>query len=325
MEEKTYTVAASSPASPSPKLEHGREVEGEGEANINASGHIQELDRNFGLWSICGLAICSGNIWIALGGTIVVAINNGGPPGVIYEFMAATVFYCFIAASIAELASAVPSAGGGAYTLFLSLTLPTLPPSFPNPPTHFSYPSTHISYPPTHFPPPTPNRIHPDNITVYHWATITGGKHGRPIGFFAGWLNFLAWIFALASTVQIVAAQTTSMYGVFHPSFTVERWHVFVTYLIWLGLVFLLVLFFNKILPFVESLGGFLVLLGCFISIIVCASMAEHNTSAFVWRDWQNFTGWESDGFVFLLGMLNGAFALGGVDVISHLAEEVPK
>ena len=41
------------------------------EAPINASGHIQELDRNFGLWSICGLGLTSGNTWIALGGSIV--------------------------------------------------------------------------------------------------------------------------------------------------------------------------------------------------------------------------------------------------------------
>lgn len=40
-------------------------------AFINASGHVQELDRNFSLWSICGLAITSGNTWIALGGSVV--------------------------------------------------------------------------------------------------------------------------------------------------------------------------------------------------------------------------------------------------------------
>ncbi len=82
------------------------------EAPINASGHRQELDRNFTLLSLCGLAISSGNDWIALGGSVTVAIYNGGPPGVIYEFIAATVFYWLIAASLAELASAMPSSGG---------------------------------------------------------------------------------------------------------------------------------------------------------------------------------------------------------------------
>lgn len=100
------------------------------DAPINASGHKQELERNFHLINICGLAVTSGNTWIALGGTIVVAIYNGGPPGVIYELydfvikvfsshlliasrIATSVFYWLIAASIAELASAIPSSGGG--------------------------------------------------------------------------------------------------------------------------------------------------------------------------------------------------------------------
>ncbi len=82
------------------------------EAPINASGHRQELDRNFTLLTLCGLAISSGNDWIALGGSVTVAIYNGGPPGVIYEFIAATIFYWLIAASLAELASAMPSSGG---------------------------------------------------------------------------------------------------------------------------------------------------------------------------------------------------------------------
>ena len=50
------------------------------EAPINASGHHQELDRNFNLVSICALAITSGNTWVALGGTythIVVLLYLG--------------------------------------------------------------------------------------------------------------------------------------------------------------------------------------------------------------------------------------------------------
>lgn len=82
------------------------------EVLINPSGHRQELDRNFSLLSLCGLAISSGNDWIALGGSVAVAIYDGGPPGVLYEFIASNVVYWLIAASLAELASAMPSSGG---------------------------------------------------------------------------------------------------------------------------------------------------------------------------------------------------------------------
>ena len=65
----------------------------EGDLPINAaSGHQQELDRNFSLVDICGLGLTSGNTWLALGGSIVTAISNGGPPGVIYELCVSLTF-----------------------------------------------------------------------------------------------------------------------------------------------------------------------------------------------------------------------------------------
>lgn len=79
---------------------------------VNASGHEDQLKRQYGLWSICGLALTIDNAWIAFGGTLTVSILNGGSPGVLYEFITACVYYAFIGASIAELASAIASSGG---------------------------------------------------------------------------------------------------------------------------------------------------------------------------------------------------------------------
>lgn len=243
------------------------------EIPINASGHKQELDRNFSFLAICGLAITSGNVWLALGGSVTVAIYNGGPPGVLYEFIAVSIFYWLVAASIAELASAMPSSGG-----------------------------------------------------VYHWASITAGRYGRVCGWFAGWWNFLAWVFAIASLAEIIGAQAVSMYAAFHPAFVTQRWQVFVAYMIVNWLSCFCVLFANWILPLLEQCGAFLIVAGVLITIIVCASMPPvYATNAFVWSEWTNTTGYSSNGFVFLLGMLNGAYSVGTPDVITHLAEEIPK
>jgi choline transport protein len=38
---------------------------------INASGHKQQLERQFSLLSICSIGITTGNVWAALGGSIV--------------------------------------------------------------------------------------------------------------------------------------------------------------------------------------------------------------------------------------------------------------
>lgn len=41
------------------------------EGEINASGHRQELQRNFNLLALCGVALTVGNSWVAFGGSIV--------------------------------------------------------------------------------------------------------------------------------------------------------------------------------------------------------------------------------------------------------------
>jgi choline transport protein len=248
---------------------------------INASGHIQELSRHFSLWSLCGIAITTGNTWTAIGGSIAVAIYNGGPPGVLYEFIAVSVFYWLIAASIAELASSIPSSAG-----------------------------------------------------VYHWASIVSGpRKGRVAGFLAGWWNFLAWIFGAASMSAICGNQTVAMYALLHPEFVPQAWHVFVSYLLNTWLCCAIVLFFNRGLPKVGHAGGILILVGVLVTIVVCAVVPSkqgveeggYATGEQVWREWSNGTGWESDGFVFVAGMLNGAFAVGSVDCVTHLAEEIPR
>lgn len=47
---------------------------------VNASGHVQELHREFGLPSAISTAITAGNAWTALGGGIVSAETLIGSP-----------------------------------------------------------------------------------------------------------------------------------------------------------------------------------------------------------------------------------------------------
>ena len=239
---------------------------------VNASGHRDQLKRQYGLLSICGLALCIDNAWIAFGGSLSVAVLNGGPPGILYEFITACIYYAFIGASIAELASAVPSSGG-----------------------------------------------------VYHWASITpGARWGRIIGFFTGSLNFFGWIFDLASIVSIPANVAVQMYAVFHPGFVIEPWHSYIAFVIITWLCTAFVVFCNRLIPYLQHAGLFLIIVGGLVTIIVVTAMPnKHASSAFVWKNFQNFTGW-SNGVAFLTGVLNGAFTIGTPDAITHMAEELP-
>jgi choline transport protein len=240
---------------------------------VNASGHRDQLQRQYSLLSICGLALCIDNAWIAFGGSLSVAVLNGGPPGILYEFITACSYYAFIGASIAELASAVPSSGG-----------------------------------------------------VYHWASITpGARWGRIIGFFTGSLNFFGWIFDLASIASIPANVAVQMYAVFHPGFVIEPWHSYVAFVIITWLCTAFVIFCNRLIPYLQHAGLFLIIAGGLVTIIVVTAMPKkHASSTFVWKNFQNFTGW-SNGVAFLTGVLNGAFTIGTPDAITHMAEELPK
>jgi amino acid transporter len=252
-------------------------IKGDQPALINASGHVQELPRNFNLLSLAGVGLVVGNVWPAIGGSILVAIFNGGPPGVLYEFIAVSVFYWTVAASIAELASAIPSSAG-----------------------------------------------------VYHWASVTPGpKYGRVVGFFAGWWNYLAWIMGAASMASIFGNTVVQMYALNHAGFVAEPWHVFIVYVIATWLACAAVCLANRQMPLLNNFGVAAILAGFFITIVVVTAMPgkngrpPHATSAFVWSEWTADIGYP-DGFVFIAGMLNGAFSVGAVDATTHLAEEIP-
>lgn len=233
-------------------------VSKEGEI-INASGHRDQLQRQYGLLSICGLALNINSAWIVFGGSLTISVLNGGPPGILYEFIVAVAFYSFIAASIAELASSMPSSGG-----------------------------------------------------VYHWASITpGAEWGRSIGFFCGWLNFCGWIFDMASVISIPANVSVQLYAIYNPEFEVEQWHSYVAFVLitWICTVF--VVLGNRFISSLQYVGMALIIFGGLVTIIVVAVMPSQRASnAFVWRDFQNATGW-NDGVCFLVGVLNGAFAIG--------------
>ena len=120
-----------------------------------------------------------------------------------------------------------------------------------------------------------------------------------------------------------------SRYGVTHPDFTAKSWHVFVVYIITTWLACALVCARNTWMPRINTIGIVCVLLGFFITVVVVAAMPGHGgrpphaSSSFVWSDWTADIGYPN-GFVFVAGMLNGAYAVGTPDAVSHLAEEIP-
>lgn len=128
----------------------------------------------------------------------------------------------------------------------------------------------------------------------------------------------------------ILGQQTVSMYALMHPGYVEQPWHVFVSFVLCTWMCCCIILFMNRLLPYIGNLGGFFILAGVFITIVVCAVMPHVNEMPYasdgdVWRTWTNQTGYSSQGFVFVAGMLNGAYSVGTPDCSTHLAEEIPQ
>ncbi|KAL9622770.1 MAG: hypothetical protein Q9160_002889 [Pyrenula sp. 1 TL-2023] len=72
MDQKT-TVEVSTSSSPPPQKDTEKHLSSAVVVvrTINASGHVQELDRKFGVWSICSIAIAVDNAWAAGSGSLV--------------------------------------------------------------------------------------------------------------------------------------------------------------------------------------------------------------------------------------------------------------
>ena len=56
---------------------------------------------------------------------------------------------------------------------------------------------------------------------------------------------------------------------------------------------------------------------------IACLAITQPKQSSYaVWHNLINDTGWDSNGFVFLLGLINPTYGFGGLDGAVHLAED---
>ena len=88
-------------------------------------GYQQELKRSFGLFGMIGFSFSIVTSWSALGGVLVVGVQSGGPPVMIYSWIGISIFALAVAYSMAEMCSAYPLAGGQ-YSWVAVLAPPTI-------------------------------------------------------------------------------------------------------------------------------------------------------------------------------------------------------
>ncbi|KAH7079521.1 amino acid permease [Paraphoma chrysanthemicola] len=75
-------------------------------------GHVQELRRDYSIWSLASLCICLMATWEALSTVIATALTTGGAPCLFFNLLASVICSIAIACSLGEIASIYPTAGG---------------------------------------------------------------------------------------------------------------------------------------------------------------------------------------------------------------------
>ena len=82
------------------------------DVKLETLGYQQELKRSFSLLGMIGFSFSIVTSWTALGGVLIVGVESGGPPVMIYSWIGVSIFGLAVAYSMAEMCSAYPLAGG---------------------------------------------------------------------------------------------------------------------------------------------------------------------------------------------------------------------
>ncbi|KIW90075.1 uncharacterized protein Z519_09506 [Cladophialophora bantiana CBS 173.52] len=159
----------------------------------------------------------------------------------------------------------------------------------------------------------------------YHYvAELSPPSIARPLSWAAGWLTMFGWQSVAASAPFLAGTMIQGLIVLNNPTYIYKRWHG--TLLYWA--VLLLALVFNvlgiRILPHVENASMVLHVVLFFILLIAIIALSPtKNSASFVFTDFENQTGWTSNGVAWCIGMLSSSYVLVGYDAATHLSEEM--
>ncbi|KAJ6783030.1 hypothetical protein PWT90_01852 [Aphanocladium album] len=161
----------------------------------------------------------------------------------------------------------------------------------------------------------------------YHWAAIVSWRSvSCGVSYVTGWINVSGWV-ALSATGGLLASQfIMNIIVLLHSNYETKPWHQFLLYSAITLIALLINTFLTRLLPYLTkaaffwSIAGFVIIS---ITVLACAS-PNYQSASWVYGEFFNRSGWP-DGLAWLLGLLQGAFALTGFDATAHMIEEIPE
>ncbi|KIW10678.1 hypothetical protein PV08_11642 [Exophiala spinifera] len=161
----------------------------------------------------------------------------------------------------------------------------------------------------------------------YYWSFVVSTPEWAPFAsYMSAGISTLGWWLGLASVTNFISAMILGIAQLNHPDYVIERWHIYLVFVIVTWAAIGMNVFFTKWLPawnkFILYFSATTMVV-TMITILACAA-PNYQPASFVFGDTTNSTGWSNDGLAFLLCTVNALYGFLGVDCGAHLCEEIP-
>lgn len=159
----------------------------------------------------------------------------------------------------------------------------------------------------------------------YSWvAILSPPKYSRPLSYVTGWFMNAGLTGLCAACNYLVATFTLGIANLNYPSYTIQRWHsVLIAYLSAL-LAATFNIYLSSYLPLINRVNLYWNLAGFVIITITILACNDHKQSAqFVFVDFENETGFESNGMAVMVGLIQCFWSMCCFDGPSKMTEEM--
>ncbi|KZL79699.1 amino acid permease, partial [Colletotrichum incanum] len=167
--------------------------------------------------------------------------------------------------------------------------------------------------------------IYPTAGGQYHWvAALCPPSTRSAAAFTTGWISVGGQVVLTSSAAFAAGLQTQALIIINDDSYVSARWQGMLFY--WAILVYGMIvnIWGHRLLPTANLMSGVLHVFGFLAILIVLGVMAPKNTASFVFTEFVNSSGWDSNGVSWLVGLISAVYPFLGYDAACHLAEEMP-
>ncbi|KAL0941706.1 Choline transport protein 6 [Colletotrichum truncatum] len=167
--------------------------------------------------------------------------------------------------------------------------------------------------------------IYPTAGGQYHWvAALCPSPTRSAAAFITGWISVGGQVVLTSSAAFAAGLQIQSLIILNDDFYVPARWQGMLFY--WAMLVYGMTMniWGHRLLPTANLVSGVLHGTGFVVILVILGVMAPKNSASFVFTEFVNSSGWESDGVSWLVGLISAVYPFLGYDAACHLAEELP-